>query len=194
MPDAEDGSVPAGITWQEQEDVYGPRRVEMAAFLTGLGLKRAALIARGQRAVYIRKAALQEIRRHVASDTKVELGGLLLGHAAHDPDSDAWATIVERSAAATGAETSARSITYTQEAWNSILPAMQRMDESWTLVGSYHSHPGMGVFLSSTDLETQAAVYSQEWQVALVVDPVSEDLGFFLGPEGDPCEDWYLLP
>ncbi len=47
------------------------------------------------------------------------------------------------------------------------------------IVGWWHSHPNFGVFLSATDLKTQEYFFPESYQVALVVDPINEELEFF---------------
>jgi len=47
------------------------------------------------------------------------------------------------------------------------------------VVGWFHSHPGYGCFLSSTDLETQRSYFREPYHVALVVDPIREIFDIF---------------
>ncbi len=51
--------------------------------------------------------------------------------------------------------------------------------ENIRVVGWWHSHPGFGCFLSPTDLKTQEYFFPESYQVALVVDPVRDELGFY---------------
>ncbi len=47
-------------------------------------------------------------------------------------------------------------------------------------VGWYHSHPGLGVFLSGHDLFIQRGFFGDQlWYIALVVDPISKEQGVF---------------
>ncbi len=47
------------------------------------------------------------------------------------------------------------------------------------VVGWYHTHPSMALFLSPTDLRTYSGFYPEPWQVALVVDPESWQAAYF---------------
>lgn len=47
------------------------------------------------------------------------------------------------------------------------------------IVGWYHSHPGFGVFMSGTDVITQRRYFPRDFHVALVIDPINGDRGFF---------------
>ncbi|MGC1120522.1 MAG: Mov34/MPN/PAD-1 family protein [Candidatus Methanofastidiosia archaeon] len=62
------------------------------------------------------------------------------------------------------------------------------------VVGWYHSHPRMGCFLSSRDVETQQRNYPEWYQCALVVDPYSNEFKFFeVDDEGYPTEIEYYV-
>ena len=55
----------------------------------------------------------------------------------------------------------------------------KRENDNLRIVGWWHSHPGFGCFLSTTDLKTQEYFFPESYQVALVVDPHKEELEFF---------------
>jgi proteasome lid subunit RPN8/RPN11 len=54
-----------------------------------------------------------------------------------------------------------------------------RKDIDLRVVGWWHSHPGLGCFLSTTDLHTQKYFFPESYQVALVVDPIKDEFKFF---------------
>lgn len=180
-PDAE-------ITWTDQPDVYRPRHADAQAHLDALGLRGAPTVRAGQSFTVIRGAAFAAIQQHLLSNVQIELGGLLGGEAIYDPAMDLFLIVVETALPALNGDGTATSFTYTAKAWEAILPAWLEMNSAWTIVGSYHSHPGMGVFLSSTDLTTQVEVFPHDWQIAVVVDPIADRCGVFTGASGRPCE------
>jgi proteasome lid subunit RPN8/RPN11 len=47
------------------------------------------------------------------------------------------------------------------------------------LVGWYHTHPRMGIFLSTYDVWLHKHFFPKPWQVALVIEPHSNVAGFF---------------
>jgi len=55
----------------------------------------------------------------------------------------------------------------------------KKNNEELRIVGWWHSHPGFGPFLSSTDIHTQEFFFPESYQVALVVDPIKKELEFF---------------
>ncbi len=53
------------------------------------------------------------------------------------------------------------------------------------IVGWYHSHPGHGLFLSQTDLETHMSFYQfSPYAISLVVDPKSNEFGVWIFENG----------
>jgi proteasome lid subunit RPN8/RPN11 len=56
---------------------------------------------------------------------------------------------------------------------------------SGRIVGWYHSHPGHGLFLSQTDLDTHMRFYQfSPYAVSLVVDPRSAEFGIWIYENG----------
>lgn len=51
--------------------------------------------------------------------------------------------------------------------------------ENLRVVGWWHSHINLGCFLSLTDIHTQEYFFPEPYQVALVVDPIREEVKFF---------------
>ena len=175
------------IAWTEQEDVYRPRPINARAYLASIALPRSVHVQPGQSFALVRKDAYQLLCGHLKSDVTIELGGLLCGEALYDREADTFIVVIETALPALNGDGTSTTFSYTPAAWEAMFPALQQMSKDRTIVGSYHSHPGMGVFLSSTDLHTQAEVFPHDWQVALVVDPVANTSGFFIGASGKPC-------
>lgn len=185
---------PEGIlAWDERADVYRPRPVDARALAGGLDLAAPLDLAAGRIVVLVQDAALQRVRTHLGADRRLEHGGLLIGRALRDELLCTYVVMIDDAVPAREAIETAISVEYTPETWRSLLPVLRDLPDDTTIVGSYHSHPGLGVYLSETDMETQKAIFSQDWQVALVVDPVSGSIAFFTGEEGAECRDWRIV-
>jgi proteasome lid subunit RPN8/RPN11 len=53
------------------------------------------------------------------------------------------------------------------------------------IVGWYHSHPGHGLFLSQTDLDTHMQFHQfSSYAISLVADPKSEEFGIWIYENG----------
>ena len=124
-------------------------------------------------------AVLDQIIEHVNSSTTAEVGGLLVGST-----SDGSAVIVGAIPALDAASGSAN-VTFTHEVWEKVLPIVDRDFPGQSIVGWYHSHPGFGIFLSEYDLFIHRNFFSAPEMVALVIDPLKGEGGWFVHGEHD---------
>ncbi|MBS7625473.1 Mov34/MPN/PAD-1 family protein [Candidatus Bathyarchaeota archaeon] len=70
-----------------------------------------------------------------------------------------------------------------------IVDKIMREGGGRSIVGWYHSHPGLGAFLSDVDVKTQLTLQQFSHVIALVVDPLKEEFGFFyVDMEAEPPE------
>ena len=182
-----------GIEWEESADVYQPTEIVAADFIQTLGLARIPAILPQQAYIFVPRQARDKIVAHLKGDVSVERGGLLLGQAFSDAALGTYLLIIHDALPAPDGIETPTFFGYTTASWQALTPQLQQMNPDWTLLGSYHSHPNMGVFLSETDLGTQEDAFSADWQIALVVDPVRDEIGFFVGGDGQPCANWYFL-
>ena len=113
------------------------------------------------------------IEDHVVSDVEREVGGVLVGTLEGDKPT---ITAVIPALAAVG---SAANVTFTQEVWEDVHQRIDREHTGAQIVGWYHSHPGFGIFLSAYDLFIHENFFSAPGQVALVVDPLAGEAGWF---------------
>jgi proteasome lid subunit RPN8/RPN11 len=60
-----------------------------------------------------------------------------------------------------------------------IVDNIIRNDKNQRIVGWYHSHLGLGVFLSDIDVKTQLTLQQFSYVIALVVDPIKNEYSFF---------------
>ena len=125
---------------------------------------------------------LRMVEDHVASDVEREVGGVLVGEIEGDV---AVVTAVIPALAAVG---STANVTFTQEVWEDV---HQRIDDEYPgckIVGWYHSHPGFGVFLSAYDLFIHENFFPSAGHIALVVDPLAGEAGWFGWRDGSVVE------
>jgi proteasome lid subunit RPN8/RPN11 len=54
-----------------------------------------------------------------------------------------------------------------------------RNNDDLRILGWWHSHPDFGCFLSTTDVHTQRFFFPEDYQVALIVDPIRKEYTFF---------------
>lgn len=119
---------------------------------------------------------MKELEAHCFSETKVEVGGFLVGHI---EGATARVTAVVRAKHSVGKSTQ---LTFTHDTWNSLHSEMNELDG--TLIGWYHSHPNFGVFLSEHDQFIQQNFFKQEGNITIVIDPVRGRRGWFYSSNG----------
>jgi proteasome lid subunit RPN8/RPN11/LysM repeat protein len=121
---------------------------------------------------------LDGIEAHAFSDTRTEVGGILVGTL-----DDGGARILA-ALPALKAVSGQTNVTFTHEVWDEVLPVIDRDYPGQHIVGWYHTHPGFGLFLSEYDMFIHRNFFTDHRMLALVVDPLAGELGWF-GWDGD---------
>ena len=113
------------------------------------------------------QAVLRDIHTHVAAASGTEVGGVLAGRLYECPDSvRRWVKADEALPAAVPLREDAE----IAELEAAFRPLRERAaDEGRELVGWYHSHSLLGVFLSERDAQLHARFFGAPWQCALVL-------------------------
>jgi len=62
--------------------------------------------------------------------------------------------------------------------YNSVWKEIDQ-DENMVIVGWYHSHPNIGIFLSGTDKRNMRLYHYKPYQIAIVIDPIQNLRGTF---------------
>ncbi len=111
--------------------------------------------------VFVTQRAYQKVNEHADSTLDLEVGGMLVGQVCLSTD-----------------------LTFTS---NTLANLLNRLEEEYPdkqIVGWYHTHPGLSVFLSSMDVWLHTHFFPESWHVALVVDPYISHGGFFCYADG----------
>jgi proteasome lid subunit RPN8/RPN11 len=139
----------------------------------------------------IRRAVLNEIHRHGASRTDVEVCGVLVGNVYCDGKGPYL--YIDACIHGDAAEGHATQVTFKANTWQHIHEVMDRDYPDRKIVGWYHTHPGFGIFLSGMDLFIQDNFFNLPWQIAWVYDPVGGDEGAFLWRNGKSQREPFLV-
>lgn len=169
------------IEWVECEDVYKPTEKPFQEFTAERDIP--CEFSR----VYILQEALTALIRHLKADVSVEHGGVLFGQAYTDPDNEIYVEITAAVAAPATIGTGAH-LEFTSDSWVGIVDYAKAAHPEANIVGWYHSHPNLGVFMSGTDMRTQQAFFPHPWCLSIVYDPMREDIGYFLGKKAKRVE------
>lgn len=164
------------IVWQESESAYKPAEQPLSEFLLRRGLacnlERAPLLA------FIHQSCIAAMQSHAGQDILREQAGILCGQAWLDPGGQLYIEVA--TAVAVETVNTPSHFRFHEKSWQAV---WNKMGSDANILGWYHSHPGMGIFLSATDLRTQQLYFGAPWQIAVVLDPVSRELGVFCGGE-----------
>ena len=163
------------IEWVECDDVYKPMEKLIQNFLSERGIDSDKLSQ-----VYILQTAHTDLVEHLKADTRVEHGGILFGNAYQDSEYGIYVEITAAVAAPATMGTGAY-LEFTAESWLGIMDYAKAAHPDTNIVGWYHSHPNIGVFMSGTDMRTQQAFFYHPWCLSIVCDPVRNQIGYFLG-------------
>jgi proteasome lid subunit RPN8/RPN11 len=132
----------------------------------------------GELPVFLDLDVLLDMEVHAASDTSVELGGVLLGGQYHDEDGQPFVVITD-SLRAQHYESTKGSFKFTKDTWTQINRQRNDFSPELAMVGWYHTHPDWGVFLSGMDMFICNHFFNKPLDVAYVIDPCRGDRAFF---------------
>lgn len=124
------------------------------------------------------------VNRHVASSLDHEIGGFLLGNLYHCPNTDRRYLVVDQSTEALFTESSEVHLSFTLDTWAHLADEVSGKFLGKLVVGWYHSHPRMDVFLSSYDVAIHEERFAAPWTTALVIEPEHNRGGFFRWHDG----------
>lgn len=170
------------ISWRDTSVVHQPQPRSLCDFLSTVEIISPLTcenLSSHSFLVFIEERCLEQMRSHAASNTRTEQAGILSG-SAYLHGERAYFVKLE---AAFPAETLAEPayFRFREDTWERIWTAMP---QTAALLGWYHSHPGLGVFMSATDHRTQQRHFRAPWQIAVVLDPISRTLKVFAGRSG----------
>ena len=130
-------------------------------------------------AILLTAKAYLDCCSHAASDLDNEVGGGLVGQWLVDPTTGREHILIEAVIPARFTTFGRAHLTFTQD---TLVDMQDELDSSFPgrrLVGWFHTHPKMSIFLSGYDLWLHHHFFPETWQVALVIEPHTHAAGFF---------------
>lgn len=127
--------------------------------------------------IIVQPRALEEIEAHSNSQTSSELGGVLLGRAFRHEGQQY--VEVEATLPAPSEDRGPFHFTFNADVWAHVNREREAAFPGLQIVGWFHTHPGLGVFFSGDDVVVHSAAFVMPWHIALVVDPLHNEAGFF---------------
>ena len=129
--------------------------------------------------VFVTRPAYIRICVH-ACTAEVEVGGVLVGGWSADERTGEQFIVVKHVLPARHTRQGSVYLTFTQDTLVDLHDQIDERFEGEKIVGWFHTHPRMGVFLSHYDTFLHNNFFPEPWQVALVVEPFSSVAGFFI--------------
>ncbi len=149
-----------------------------------LQLDRAPVELAPSVAVFMSHKAYLRCCAHGGSDLDREVGGVLVGRWRRDVRTEQPFIVIEAALPARHTRQGSAFLTFTQDSLVAIHDDLEKRFPGRELVGWYHTHPRMGVFLSGYDMWLHQNFFPNPWQVALVIEPHSLQGGFFIHHSG----------
>ena len=127
--------------------------------------------------VYLHLAAVEDLLAATSLADRQERAGLMAGEWGRDARGPF--VLVRRALPATQAPADRTSVTFTPAAWEELWTALERECPGLAVVGWWHTHPGLGIFLSEPDRFIHRNFFAESFHLALVYDPLAFAWGIF---------------
>lgn len=150
--------------------------------LTGFPANQSIDVQNTMTQVWFSSGTLNRVWAQAKAHPEREVGGILLGSVYEEEGK--FLVKVENVLEAEYTMAGLTFLTFTDKTWADILQR-RRTYTDLLVTGWYHSHPGFGIFLSTSDQFIHRCFFSDyPWYLALVVDPLSNDWGVFTWENG----------
>ena len=127
--------------------------------------------------VYIKSDVLAAIDEYLRSNTKIEMGGVLIGY--YDNEEVFITDFIK----AEHTDSTLVNLTFTHKTWESINQEKDARCGDANIIGWFHSHPGHTVFMSGYDEFIQNNFFNMPYMVSYIYDPLNNERGFFVAEE-----------
>ena len=143
--------------------------------------------------IYISQSTYKEIHKFSENKTENECGGMLVGRVIEEFGKKN--IIIHGFVEAKHSEGTPTTLKFTHETWEYVHSEIAKKYEGMKIVGWIHTHPNFGIFLSEYDKFIQTNFFSDENQIAFVVDPIQKTEGFYFWINGkiERCNGYYLF-
>lgn len=142
--------------------------------------------------IIIEDIIFDKIQKHVVSNLHVEMGGVIIGRVySHNGITYVEATDIIQ---IDQPDATFASLKFDYKAWINIDQIKNSYFPDKNIVGWYHSHLGLGIFYSLSDISVHRIAFPEKWQFGIVVDPINQNQGVFTwGDNHNIVQSKYLL-
>ncbi len=142
--------------------------------------------------IYILQSVYKEIQKFTSNKTVNEAGGMLIGTVIEEFGKTN--IIISGFVEAKHCEATPTTLKFTHQTWESCHKEIDKKFPGKKIVGWIHTHPNYGIFLSEYDKFIQKNFFSEEYEVAYVIDPIQDIEGFYFWISGkiERCKGFYI--
>ena len=142
--------------------------------------------------IYISQTVYKEIQKFTKNKTTNESGGMLVGRIIEEFGKTN--IVISGFVEAKYCEATPTTLKFTHETWDYVHKEIEKKHEGKKIVGWIHTHPDFGIFLSEYDKFIHQNFFSEDYQVAYVVDPIQQIEGFYFWINGniEKCRGFYI--
>ena len=142
--------------------------------------------------IYISQNVYKKIRRFAANKTENESGGMLIGDVLQEFGK--MHIIISGFIEAKYTDATPTTLKFTHDTWEHCHKEMAERYPGKKIVGWIHTHPNFGIFLSEYDKFIHENFFSNDHDIAYVVDPIQNTEGFYFWINGvlTKCPGFYI--
>lgn len=131
--------------------------------------------------ILLEEAARRDMQTHALSSLQREVAGFMVGPWPEQGPDGCYVVWVQEYIPARFTLNFEGIVTITADSWRDahIQLARRRPNHDAVMVGWFHTHPGMKLFLSDYDKFLHRSWWKQPWHVASVLDPVARAAALF---------------
>ena len=136
--------------------------------------------------ILLEEAARRAMQAHALSSLQREVAGFMAGPRPEKGPDGRYVVWIQEFIPARFTLNLPGSVTFTPDTWRDahIQLARRRPNHDATLIGWFHTHPGLRLFLSDYDKFLHRNWWKQRWHVAAVLDPVDRAGALFAWDKG----------
>ncbi len=142
--------------------------------------------------IYISQAVYKQIHKFTKNKTTNESGGMLIGTIIEEFGKTN--IVISGFVEAKYCEGTPTTLTFTHQTWEYVHQEIDKKYKNKKIVGWIHTHPDFGIFLSEYDKFIHQNFFTEDYQVAYVVDPIQKIEGFYFWINGniEKCKGFYI--
>jgi proteasome lid subunit RPN8/RPN11 len=142
--------------------------------------------------IYILQSVYKDIHKFTKNKLEIESGGVLVGYTLNAGDKTN--IIINGFIEAKYSEATSTTLKFTHQTWDYVNSEKDANFPDEKILGWIHTHPDFGIFLSDYDKFIHNNFFSDENQIAYVIDPIRQTEGFFFWINGEieACPGFYI--